>query len=249
MIPKIIHYCWFGGKPLPKSALKCIKSWKKFFPDYEIKEWNESNFDVNLMPFTREAYEMKKYAYVSDVARFWILYREGGLYFDTDVEVIRPMDDLIDKGAFMGIEDLGIEGETYPNVAPGLGLAVEAHNEFYKEMLEHYGQSHYYDPATKIPYPQTVVAHCTDMLIKYGMKPTNGYQKVAGISIYPVDFFCPLEDATGILTKTHNTRSIHWFSKTWLDKPMWYFRITRVLHRLFGIHTVSKFKNLYSGKQ
>ena len=243
MIPKVIHYCWFGGNPLPKSALKCIASWKKFLPDYEIKEWNESNFDVNMMPYTREAYELKKYAYVSDVARFLVLYREGGVYFDTDVEVVKPMDDIIAAGAFMGIEDLGIEGETYPNVAPGLGLAVEAGNPFYKEVLDHYYESHFYDPQTKIPYSLTVVNHCTELLVQNGLKPTNKFQTVAGINIYPVDYFCPLEDATGILTITKNTRAIHWFSKTWTDKPMWYFRMTRLLHRFFGVSSLVKFKS------
>ena len=104
MIPKIIHYCWFGRNPLPELAQKCIASWKKYLPDYEIKEWNEDNFDVNIIPYTAEAYAAKKYAFVSDYARFWILYKYGGIYFDTDVEVIRPIDDIIAKGNFMGCE-------------------------------------------------------------------------------------------------------------------------------------------------
>ena len=101
MIPKVIHYCWFGHNPLPKSALKCINSWRSYFPDYEIKEWNETNFDVNMMPYTTEAYNARKFAFVSDVARFWILLNEGGLYFDTDVEVIKGFDDIVSSGAFM----------------------------------------------------------------------------------------------------------------------------------------------------
>ena len=117
MIPKIIHYCWFGRNPLPESAQKCIASWKKFLPDYEIKEWNEDNFDVNIIPYTKEAYEAKKYAFVSDYARFWILYKYGGLYFDTDVEVIKPMDDIIERGPFMGIEVPANNAGT-PKVAP-----------------------------------------------------------------------------------------------------------------------------------
>lgn len=127
MIPKIIHYCWFGRNPLPELAQKCIASWKKYLPDYEIKEWNEDNFDVNIIPYTAEAYAQKKYAFVSDYARFWILHKYGGIYFDTDVEVIRPIDDIIARGNFMGFE-------TDPNpakgdasegsVAPGLGLGV-----------------------------------------------------------------------------------------------------------------------------
>ena len=91
MIPHVIHYCWFGGKPLPKLAVDCIASWRKYLPGYEIKEWNESNFDVNIIPYTSEAYAAKKYAFVSDYARFWILYHYGGVYFDTDVEVIQPL--------------------------------------------------------------------------------------------------------------------------------------------------------------
>lgn len=244
MIPKVIHYCWFGGNPLPKSALKCINSWKKYLPDYEIKEWNESNFDIDMMPYTREAYEMKKYAYVSDVARFWVLYHEGGVYFDTDVEVVKPMDDIIEAGAFMGIEDLGIEGETYPNIAPGLGLAVEAGHPFYQEVLDHYQNCHYYDPVTKVPYSLTVVEHCTELLVQNGLKPSNLFQTICGINIYPVDYFCPLEDATGILTITENTRAIHWFSKTWIDKPMWYFTVTRLFHRIFGVNSLSKFRKI-----
>ena len=104
MIPKIIHYCWFGGAPLPRLACKCIDSWKKFFPNYEIREWNEENFDVDRLPFTREAYAAKKYAYVSDVARFYILYHEGGIYFDTDVEIAASFDDILTHGAFMGMQ-------------------------------------------------------------------------------------------------------------------------------------------------
>ena len=121
MIPKIIHYCWFGRGEKPALAKKCIASWRKFFPDYEIKEWNEGNFDVNIIPYTAEAYACKKYAFVSDYARFWVLYKYGGLYFDTDVEVIRPMDDIVARGPFMGIETPATFGNL-PNVAPGLGL-------------------------------------------------------------------------------------------------------------------------------
>lgn len=124
MIPKIIHYCWFGRNPLPPLAIKCIESWRKYLPDYEIKEWNEDNFDVNIIPYTAEAYAQKKYAFVSDYARFWILYKYGGIYFDTDVEVIRPLDDIIARGGFMGFETDYKEGSTphESSTNPGLGL-------------------------------------------------------------------------------------------------------------------------------
>lgn len=125
MIPKIIHYCWFGRNPLPPEAEKCIASWRKYLPDYEIKEWNEDNFDVNIIPYTAEAYEVEKYAFVSDYARFWILYKYGGVYFDTDVEVIRPMDDILAKGNFMGFEtDPDGKIRNVMSVNPGLGLGV-----------------------------------------------------------------------------------------------------------------------------
>jgi mannosyltransferase OCH1-like enzyme len=241
MIPKIIHYCWFGGKPLPKSAIKCINSWKKFFPDYEIKEWNESNFDVNMMPFTREAYDAKKFAFVSDVARFWILYKEGGIYFDTDVEVIASMDDIVERGPFMGIEKMNVFEKGWPAVAPGLGLGTEAGDVFYREMLEHYRDSHYSDGEGN-QLPGTVVMHCSQMLRKRGLQPTDQLQQVAGIWIYPSDYFCPLNDITGVLTKTNNTRTIHWYSKTWNDKPMIYYKITRILHRIFGETIFSQMK-------
>ena len=103
-IPKVIHYCWFGGNPLPELAIKCIASWKNHLPDYEIKEWNESNFDVYRIVYTTEAYRLKKYAFVSDYARFWILYNYGGIYFDTDVEVIQSMDNFF-VNCFLGMLD------------------------------------------------------------------------------------------------------------------------------------------------
>lgn len=233
MIPKIIHYCWFGGNPLPKSAIKCINSWKKFFPDYEIKEWNESNFDMNMMPFTQEAYHAKKYAFVSDVARFWILYREGGLYFDTDVEVVASMDDIVERGAFMGVEAMDAFEKGWPAVNPGLGLGAEAGEEFYQDVLQYYGTIHYCDSNGE-RLPGTVVMHTSKLLKEKGLQPTAEIQNVKGIWIYPQDYFCPLNDVTGILKKTKNTRSIHWYSKTWNAKPLLYYKITRVLHRVFG---------------
>lgn len=238
-IPHVIHYCWFGGKPLPKSAQKCIASWQKFFPEYEIRRWDETNFDIQMMAYTREAYSVGKFAYVSDVARFWVLYHYGGLYFDTDVEVIRPMEDLVSRGAFMGIEvpshrvGEGIESQMLPPaVNPGLGLCSEAWNMVYGEILQYYQSLHYINPDNNKPYPGTVVTHNTKILLRHGLQATNQVQQVAGIWIYPMDYFNPLVDATGELNITDNTRSIHWYSKTWCDKPMWYFRLTRILHRV-----------------
>lgn len=241
MIPKIIHYCWFGSNPLPASVQKCINSWKKFFPDYEIKEWNESNFDVNMISFTSEAYSVKKYAFVSDVARFYILYNEGGLYFDTDVEVVSSFDDILARGAYMGVEVLSTEG-SIPAVNPGLGLGAEAGNKVLKSVLDHYQTQHFLDE-NGVQIPGTVVSHTTEVLAKeYGLQPNNEIQSLDGVTIYPQDFFNPFNDATGVLTKTKNTHSIHWYSKTWIEKPMWYFRITRLIHRFFGVNALARFR-------
>ena len=144
MIPKTIHYCWFGRKPLPDLALKCIASWKKFLPDYEIKEWTEDNFNVNEIPYTTQAYQQKKYAFVSDYARFKIMYEHGGIYFDTDVEVIKSLDDIIDKGSFWGLEEDCLTGKfaCAPGLGfscnPGLGFSCNPGLGICKDMIELY---------------------------------------------------------------------------------------------------------------
>lgn len=232
-IPKIIHYCWFGGNTLPESAIKCINSWRKFFPDYEIKEWNEDNFDVNIIPYTAEAYSVKKYAFVSDYARFWILYKYGGLYFDTDVEVVKNMDDIVERGPFMGIE-VEAKSKNLPAINPGLGLGVESKHPIYKAILDYYQKLHYFDENGK-PNNITVVKHNTKVLKENGLQPTNKLQEVGGIWIYPKDYFNPLDDLTGRLIKTHNTRTIHRYTRTWSDTPNWRVCLSRFSHRIFGM--------------
>ena len=175
MIPKKIHYCWFGRNPLPESALKCIASWKKFFPDYEIIEWNEDNFDVNCIPYTRQAYEAKKYAFVSDYARFKILYEHGGVYFDTDVEVIRSMDDIIERGAFLGFEINPNENRPYGAVNPGVGMGAESGMSLYKNILDYYSQLSFIRPDGSYEMTDAVVNITTRELIKAGMKDELEY--------------------------------------------------------------------------
>ena len=184
MIPKIIHYCWFGGNPLPELAQKCIKSWKKYCPDYEIKCWDETNFDINACDYVREAYEKKKWAFVSDYARFKILYENGGTYLDTDVELIAPIDDIIERGPFMGLEQ---SDKTY--VGTGLGFGVYAGHRLVKEILESYHNTHF----TKDEYDsyETVVTRVTNILLEHGNIPSNMISEVAGIIIYPPEYFCP----------------------------------------------------------
>ena len=233
MIPKIIHYCWFGRNPLPESAMKCIDSWKRFFPDYEIKEWNEDNFDVNIIPYTKEAYEAKKYAFVSDYARMWILYHHGGLYFDTDVEVIKSMDDIVARGPFMGIE-VEAKVDVFPLVAPGLGLGAEPMMDLYRNIMDYYTPLHFVREDGSFNQV-TVVKHVTKVLVSNGLKQTNELQEVAGVWIYPREYFNPFDNNTGRMLKTENTSSIHWYTKTWLKKNhpcrTW---IVRRAHRYLG---------------
>lgn len=238
MIPKIVHYCWFGRNPLPDSAVKCIESWRKYMPDYEIKEWNEDNFDVNIIPYTAEAYSVGKYAFVSDYARFWILYHYGGVYFDTDVEVIKPIDDIVEKGAFMGVEVMckvvPEELVGYPMVAPGLGIGAPSGTEFYKKVLDYYSGIHFLREDGSI-ISGTVVAHTTKLLVEEGLQKQEGLQHIAGMWIYPEDYFNPFDDITGRLTKTENTRSIHWYARTWQKQNPYKLWLSRMSHRVFGL--------------
>ena len=229
MIPKIIHYCWFGHNPLPELAQKCIASWKKYLPNYEIKEWNENNFDVNIIPYTAEAYTQGKYAFVSDYARFWILYKYGGIYFDTDVEVIRPINDIIDRGNFMGFEtDPQPEVEVYASeasinpglglgVAPGLGLGVAPGLGLIKKMMDYYDGQHFKFVSGGIGQ-LTIVHITTDLLLKAGLKRQQGIQKVDDVWIYPAEYFCPINLKTGRIHVKANTRTIHHYAGTWQDK-------------------------------
>lgn len=233
MIPKTIHYCWFGRNPLPASAVKCIESWRKFFPDYEIREWNEDSFDVDSIPYTSEAYKARKYAFVSDYARFWILYKYGGIYFDTDVEVIRPMDDIIARGAFMGVEVVW----KYPQVAPGLGIGVEPGHRIYKQAIDHYKNTPFVFQDGVIKH-ESIVPMTTRLLIEAGLQPGGELQEVDGIWIYPVDYFNPFDDVKGVLRKTPNTRSIHWYAATWQQRNPFKKWLSRWVHRVFGLRFI-----------
>lgn len=225
MIPKKIHYCWFGGNPLPPLAVKCIESWKKFLPDYEIKEWNEDNFDVNIIPYTQEAYQAKKYAFVSDYARFWILYKYGGLYFDTDVEVIKPMDDIIARGPFMGCENDA--SDTSLGVNPGLGLGVNPGRGLYKEIIDVYAILHFVNK-DGTHNQKTIVQYTTEILCRHGLKRSNEIQECAGVWIYPKEYFCPKDFQTKVIELTANTLAIHHFDGSWWSEEDRYMQRLKV---------------------
>lgn len=244
MIPKIIHYCWFGRNPLPALAVKCIESWRKYFPDYEIKEWNEENFDVNIIPYTQQAYSLRKYAFVSDYARFWILYNYGGIYFDTDVEVIKSMDDLLSDGPFMGFEQ-----EPYRNfvgtVNPGLGLAMTPKHPFLKEMLERYKTYKFISDNGKAITKPNVVQYTTMLLKEKGLSSLQGNRQiVAGITIYPKEFFSPICVVTNRIVITDSTRTVHRYAGSWVEGTTISFK--QKLRRIFPARLLiwySWFKN------
>lgn len=217
MIPKIIHYCWFGKKPLPPLALKCIASWKKYLPGYEIKQWNEDNYDVNSIPYIAVAYKAKKYAFVSDYARLDILYKFGGLYFDTDVELIRPIDDIIDKGSFMGFE-INPTKWNYGYVNPGLGFGVEPKLPIVSSLLTLYKNKQFILYNGKVKDGETIVDYTTEVLMEHGMRQSPGIQLVEGIFLYPSEYFAPIHFISRRLHITQNTRSIHRYMATWKEQ-------------------------------
>ena len=210
MIPKIIHYCWFGRGEKPELAKKCIASWKKFCPDFEICEWNEDNCDYFAMPFMAEAYAARKYAFVSDVMRLIVLEQYGGVYFDTDVEVLRDISPLLDDEGFIGFEN-----DQFVN--SGQVMAAKAHHPVIQAMIEEYKKLHFTNTdgtATPVGCPRLN----TDVMERFGLIRNGREQVVAGIHVYSADFFNPMDSTTGKLTKTENTYSIHWYSMSWLPK-------------------------------
>lgn len=256
MIPKKIHYCWFGGKPLNKLGKKCLKSWKKYFPDYEIIEWNESNFNFDCCQYVKEAYEAKKWAFVSDYARYKILYEHGGIYFDTDVEVIKSFDDILSKGSFMGCENPPLMNKTnkdlseeHIKVASGLGCAAEPGLDFYREILTDYEKSSFLNEDGSMNL-YTIVARTTDLLRKYGLMDTDDIQCIAGINIYPAEYFCPINMDTGKLVITKNTYSIHRYAASWVDDySRFRGKIYIIIRRCLGEKLTLKIRKIFGRKK
>ena len=211
MIPKTIHYCWFGRNPIPKLAKKCIKSWKKYCPEYQIIEWNEDNFDIAAAPlYVRQAYEAKKWAFVTDYVRLDVVYRHGGIYLDTDVEVIRSLDSLLANHTFFGLE-------SGKYVATGLGFGAEKSSTIISDMITDY---------QTIPF---LLADCTFDLtpcpirntkafLEKGMLQDDSVQMLEdGTMVFSSEYFCPIDYSTGRLKLTSNTYTIHHFSGSWLS--------------------------------
>ncbi len=255
MIPQTIHYCWFGRNPKPKLAQKCIKSWKKHCKGYQIIEWNEDNFDILSCPlYVRQAYSEKKWAFVTDYVRLQVVYEYGGVYFDTDVELIKNIDHLLTYHAWFGFED-GVF------IATGLGFGAEQGCSLLYEMMQDYQYTPFILPDgeyDKTPCPR----RNTKTILKYGLKQDDSFQVLdCNILILPTSFLCPLSYNTGIKNLTKNTISIHHFDGSWLSasqkqahKKMWkdiqkanrkhYILTTpnRILMKLLGAENYEKLK-------
>lgn len=211
MIPKVIHYCWFGRNEKPKLTEKCIESWKKYCPDYEIIEWNEDNYDLlNTPSYVQQAYSAKKWAFVTDYVRLDVVYRYGGVYLDTDVELIKNLDSLLVYNGFFGYE-------TDCQIATGLGFGGIAKLQIVKELMDDYNNCCFvmndsnYDLT---PCPQ----RNADVFIKNGVKPKGMNQLINhNIMIFSQEYFCPIDYHTNRKRITDNTFSIHWFSSSWSD--------------------------------
>lgn len=208
MIPKIIHYCWFGKKEKPNIVRKCIKSWNDFLPEYEIIEWNEDNFDIQDYPFTKEAYDIGNYAFVSDYVRVYALYNYGGIYLDTDTEILGSLDAFLSQSSFWGFEE-----KNY--VATSI-IGAERHNELIKDFLNYYDHLSLYDEYGNVKKFTNVLV-VTELLKNRGIVLDGTLQTVEGIAtIYPQEYFSPYDYINCYMKKTANSVAVHHFHKSWL---------------------------------
>lgn len=212
MIPKKIHYCWFGRNPKPELARKCFESWKKFCPDYEIFEWNEDNYDIHSAPlFVRQAYEAKKWAFVTDYVRLEVVHNHGGIYLDTDVEIIKPIDDLLQYNAFFGLQSKSL-------INTGLGFGAEAGTLILQEMIETYkGIPFIKEDGTydNTPCPD----RDTRVFINHGFKEDNTFQILPdSIACLPTEYLSPKDYLSERLCITEDTRAIHHFAESWMSE-------------------------------
>ena len=210
MIPKKIHYCWFSGKPIPKEFQKYIETWKKHCPDYEIIRWDESNYDISKNEYMKAAYREKRWGFVPDYARFDIIYREGGIYLDTDVELVKSFDELLDNPCFLGFE-------TERDINAGLGFGAEQGNEVIRQLRDMYDKISFYrkDGSLNLtPSPKYI----SEKLESLGIQRKNQYQELENVTVYPRDYFGAKDYYTEKINRTENTYSIHHFSCTWMSR-------------------------------
>ena len=238
MIPKIIHYCWFGRKPKPELAEKCIASWKKFLPEYKYIEWNENNFPLDDFPYAKQALEAKKYAYITDIVRLYVLKEYGGIYMDTDVEVLKSLDIFLDEPAFSGFENNKL-------LPTGL-MGAKKGSKWAKDILKYYeGKSFLDERNNPILIPNTIII--TNLMKNKGILINNTFQKIEGyVTFYPSEYFCPKDYVTEEINLTKNTYCIHHFSGSWRSySQRLKTAFLRFLVKIFGKQKVNKLVSLF----
>lgn len=228
-IPKVIYYCWFGKGKMPALSEKCISSWKKFCPDYEIICITEDNFDVTQNKYAKESYDAGKWAFTSDYARLKVLYDNGGIYFDTDVELIKPLDNIIKDGGFMGFDDNDL-------ISTGLGFACEKGNPLIGEILRDYDNISFILPDGTYDITPCPIRN-TKVIEKLGADLTNHNQTFMNLKLLPEDYFCPIKYYSGKKTITKNTHSIHHFAASWTSPTA---KRTLFFKRILGLKLYNK---------
>ena len=214
-IPKKIHYCWFGYGEKSELVKRCIASWKQFCPDYKIIEWNEQNYDVKKNEYMHQAYQAQRWGFVSDFARLDIVYQHGGIYLDTDVELVKNLDTLLEADGFFGFERPVGPTDLYM-VNSGQGFGACAGNAVVLKMLEAYKSRQFIRQDGTIDLT-TCPTYNTEVLKTLGLQTDNTPQKICGVRIYPAEYFCPLSWRNKKCVITKNTYSIHHFNASWLS--------------------------------
>lgn len=235
-IPKIIHYCWFGRNPLPSLVVKCIDSWKKYLPEYQIVLWNEDNFPYQDFQFAKEALENKKFAFVSDVCRLYALQQQGGIYMDTDVEVLKSLDKFLHHAAFSGFEN--------DDFVPTAVMGSQKNGLWVNDLLDYYKNRSFYKDNNELD-TLTNTFIITNLMKSKGVEMNNTFQEIANyVAFYPNDYFCPKSYKTGSIDLTENTYCIHHFAKSWVPfKYKWRNILKLKAIQIFGYKNVERFIN------
>lgn len=222
MIPKVIHYCWFGNNKKTQEILDCIETWKKFCPEYQLIEWNESNFDVHSNKYVEQAYAAKKWAFVADYVRLYAIYNYGGIYMDTDVEVVQSLDRFLKHKGFTGFEIA-----EHPLTGT---MGCEKGNELIKKVLNKYQNRSFVNNDGSFDLTTNIIPF-KNICLGYGFEMNNEYQVKDGFVLYPNDYFCAYNFDNKTFVKTKNTYTIHHFVGSWIPKRQ---KIRRKIRKLLG---------------